>query len=130
MVIYILWLSTVYVRVMVFDATFNNISVISWRSVLLVEETRVPRENRRPVSSQWQTLSHNVVSSTHRHEWGSNSQLMGTDCPGSCKSSCHMITTTHFLVFKVINHHNWHQVKWNKFHFCFAKWIAELYFYF
>ena len=28
-----------WVRVMVFDATFNNISVISWRSVLLVEET-------------------------------------------------------------------------------------------
>jgi hypothetical protein len=24
---------------MVFNATFNNISVISWRSVLLVEET-------------------------------------------------------------------------------------------
>jgi hypothetical protein len=27
------------VRVMVFNATFNNISVISWWSVLLVEET-------------------------------------------------------------------------------------------
>jgi hypothetical protein len=27
------------VRVMVFNATFNNISVISWRSVLLMEET-------------------------------------------------------------------------------------------
>jgi hypothetical protein len=27
------------VRVMVFNATFNNISAISWRSVLLVEET-------------------------------------------------------------------------------------------
>jgi len=26
----------------VFNATFNNISVILWRSVLLVEETRVP----------------------------------------------------------------------------------------
>jgi len=26
----------------VFDATFNNISVISWRSVLLVEETGAP----------------------------------------------------------------------------------------
>jgi hypothetical protein len=26
---------------MVFNATFNNISVISWQSVLLVEETRV-----------------------------------------------------------------------------------------
>jgi hypothetical protein len=30
---------------MVFNATFDNISVISWRSVLLVEETGVPREN-------------------------------------------------------------------------------------
>jgi 2',3'-cyclic-nucleotide 2'-phosphodiesterase (5'-nucleotidase family) len=35
------------VRVMVFNATFNNISVILWRSVLLVEETGVPRENHR-----------------------------------------------------------------------------------
>jgi hypothetical protein len=33
------------VRVMVFNATFNNISVISWWSVLLVEETGVPGEN-------------------------------------------------------------------------------------
>jgi hypothetical protein len=29
------------VRVVVFNATFNNISVISWRPVLLVEETGV-----------------------------------------------------------------------------------------
>jgi hypothetical protein len=33
------------VRFMVFKYTFNNISVISWWSVLLVEETRVPGEN-------------------------------------------------------------------------------------
>jgi hypothetical protein len=33
---------------MVFNATFNNISVISWRSVLLVEETGVPGEMYRP----------------------------------------------------------------------------------
>jgi hypothetical protein len=31
---------------MILDATFNNISVISWWSVLLVEETGVPRENQ------------------------------------------------------------------------------------
>jgi hypothetical protein len=31
--------------VIVFNATFNNIAVISWRSVLLVEETGVPEEN-------------------------------------------------------------------------------------
>jgi hypothetical protein len=30
------------VRVMVFSATLNNISVISWRSGLLVEKTGVP----------------------------------------------------------------------------------------
>jgi hypothetical protein len=53
-----------WVRVMVFNATFNNISVISWQSVLLLEETRVPEENQWPAASHWQTLSHNVVSST------------------------------------------------------------------
>jgi hypothetical protein len=43
---------------MVFNATFNNISVILWWSVLLVEETG---ENSK-------TLSHNVASITPRHE--------------------------------------------------------------
>jgi hypothetical protein len=36
---------------MVFNATFNNISAISWRSVLLVKETGVPGENHRPLAS-------------------------------------------------------------------------------
>ena len=35
---------------MVLNATFN-ISVISWQSVLLVEETEVPGENHQPVAS-------------------------------------------------------------------------------
>jgi hypothetical protein len=51
---------------MVFNATFNSISVIPWWSVLLVEETEIPGENHRPVASHSQTLSHNVVSSTPR----------------------------------------------------------------
>ena len=51
---------------MVFNATFNNISVISAQLVLLVEETRVPRKKT--------TLSHNVVSSTPLHERSLNSQ--------------------------------------------------------
>jgi hypothetical protein len=44
--IYVL-LEEVRVRVIVFNATFNNISAISWRSVLLVEETGVSEENQR-----------------------------------------------------------------------------------
>ena len=41
----------VFLCLFVFNATFNNISVISWRSVLLVEETGGPGENHRPVES-------------------------------------------------------------------------------
>jgi hypothetical protein len=42
---------TYLVSVVVFNATFNNISAISWRPVLLMEETGVPGENHRPASS-------------------------------------------------------------------------------
>jgi hypothetical protein len=37
---------------MVFNSTFNNISVISWQSVLLVEDKGVLRENHRPATGQ------------------------------------------------------------------------------
>jgi len=61
---------------MVFNVTFNNISAISWQSVLLMEETGVPGENHRPVASHWQTLSQNVESCIEytSPEWDSNSQ--------------------------------------------------------
>jgi hypothetical protein len=52
------------------NTTFNNISVIKWWSVLLVEETGISVEKHWPATSHWQTLSHtyNVVSSkTDRH---------------------------------------------------------------
>ena len=61
--------------VMLFNATFTNISVISWGSILLVEDIGVPRENHRSVASHRQNLSHNILSSTPHHEWDSNSQL-------------------------------------------------------
>ena len=48
---------------MVFNTTFNNISVIPWWSGLLVEETGVSRENHRSAASHCQTLSHIVASS-------------------------------------------------------------------
>jgi hypothetical protein len=67
-------LSHMIVGFMAFNAISNNSSVISWMSVLLVEDTGVPRESHRPSASHWQTLSHNVVSSTPRHEQDLNSQ--------------------------------------------------------
>ena len=53
---YVIWFGF-----MEFNAIFNNISGISCRSVLLVEETAVPGENQGPAASRWHTLSHNVV---------------------------------------------------------------------
>ena len=48
----------------VFNVTLNNISVISWRSVLMVEETGGPGENHRAV--QVTDKLYHVVSSTPR----------------------------------------------------------------
>ena len=59
------------VRVMVLNATFNNISVISWRSVLLVEDLEKTSDLPQ-VPETWTTLLHNVVSSTscwYRVKW-------------------------------------------------------------
>jgi len=70
-----LWANNVWLWFMVSNATFNNISVISWRSVLSMEETRIPRGNYWHVASYWHSSSHNVVLSTPRHEQDLNSQL-------------------------------------------------------
>jgi hypothetical protein len=67
-----------WVRVIVLNATFNNISVTSWRSVLLVEETGVPGEHHLPAASHWQT----------------SLMAIGTYYIGSCESNYHTITTT------------------------------------
>ena len=81
---------------MVFNATSNNISVILWRSVLLVEETGVPGENHRPVSRHWQTLLQSCIE--YISPWTGFERttlvVIGTDCTGSFKSNYHTITTT------------------------------------
>jgi hypothetical protein len=53
---------------MVFNATFNNISVISWWSVLLVEETSVPGENHRHVASRREFSALEKVRNYYRTE--------------------------------------------------------------
>jgi hypothetical protein len=47
---------------MVFNTTFSNISVS------FIGGTGEPGGNHRPAASNWETLSHNVVSSTPPHE--------------------------------------------------------------
>ena len=56
---------------MVFNATFNNISVTTYTYIMVV--SFIGGEN--PDYQTDLTLSHNAVSSTPRHEHDSNSQL-------------------------------------------------------
>ena len=131
---------------MMFNATLNNISVISWWLALLVEkpeypkkttdlpqvtewqtlshnlkglfwfygvlryfqqyfsyivvisfiggETGVPRENHRPATRHWQTLSHNVLRITLIGIKTHKLVVIGTDCIGSCIAIFHTFTTS------------------------------------
>ena len=95
-------------RVMVINVTFNNISAILWRSVLFVEESGVPGENHRPATNQWQTLSHNVISSTPRLGGIRTHNVSGdldTDWIGNCRSNYHTITTTTAPWLTIIEEH-------------------------
>ena len=90
---YISWIfMAVLVAFMVINVTFNNISVLSWRLVLLVEETGGPGVNHRPVASHWQTLSHNVVHLAWSRFEITSSVVIGTDCIGSCKFKYYTVT--------------------------------------
>ena len=71
---------------MVFNATFDNISNISWRLVLLVEETSVPGENNRPAASHSQTFPLIGFEQSFSDD---------RNCIGNYKSNYHTITTQH-----------------------------------
>jgi hypothetical protein len=61
---------------MVFNVTFNNISAISWRSVLLAEETGVPGENHRPVASHRQTQKNYIYIQIFKIRQVNNSNII------------------------------------------------------
>ena len=51
--------------IIVLNATFSNISAISWRSDVVVEKAGVPEENHLPWASNWLTLSLAAASRLH-----------------------------------------------------------------
>jgi hypothetical protein len=57
-----LWYLQTHLRVIMFVSTFNNISAISWRLVVLVEETGIPGKNHLPSASHWHIMLHEYTS--------------------------------------------------------------------
>ena len=77
---------------MVFNATYNNISVISWRPVLFVEEAWITGE-KHVLSQIIDKLYHIMLyfSPSSRFEL-TISMVICTDSIGSCESNYHTIT--------------------------------------
>jgi hypothetical protein len=81
--IYLAWL----VGFMVFNATLNNNSVISWWSVLLVEETGGAGENHRPATNTDKFYHLMLYTSPWAGVEPTTLVVIGTDCIASCKSN-------------------------------------------
>ena len=88
------WNKVILIAIVFVWWCFNTISVISWRSVLLVGETGEPGENHRPVASHWQFYHIMLYASPWSRFHLTTSVVIDTDCIGSYQYNYHTTTAT------------------------------------
>ena len=82
----------VWLEVVVFNATFNNISVISWRSVLLMAKPECS-EKTTVTDNLYHIMLYRMCLAWAAFELATLVMIC-TDCIGSCKSNYYTILTT------------------------------------
>ena len=108
---------------MVLKATLNNISVLSWWSVLLVEETGVPWG--KPICRKLLTNFITYCCIEYTSPLAGLELIMlvviDTDWIGGCKSNYHTITTTYSLILVILL-----CLLWRQFYAMFSTFMVPL----
>jgi hypothetical protein len=85
-----------FVRVMVFNATFNNISVISWLLVFFIGGGNPSTQRKPSICRKSLTHFYHIMLYQVHLAWAefelTTLVVIGTDCIGSYKSNYHTIT--------------------------------------
>jgi hypothetical protein len=104
----------------VFNATFSNISVISWRSVLMEKENGVPGENHRPVAtvSVYRFIWWSVIWTIKRRSSGRDVESTWSKPRWSAIKLFYTIQGKYYLKLNIWRKIFWDALNWKSTYMC------------